>query len=133
MTDTIRQTFAALYGRAPEAVAYAPGRIEFIGNHTDYNGGPVLGAPIDRGTWVALARREDGQMRLASDGQAGAIFPFELMQSFVPTIAVAAGFRVSEIPVRHHPRVRGCAHYGLRQLWWRPAAATWRLRRRLQR
>ena len=71
MTDTIRKTFAALYGRAPEVVAYAPGRIEFIGNHTDYNGGPVLGAAINRGTWVALARREDGQRQLASDWQAG--------------------------------------------------------------
>lgn len=79
MTDTIRKTFAALYGRAPEVVAYAPGRIEFIGNHTDYNGGPVLGAAINRGTWVALARREDGQRQLASDWQAGSarfeIFP----------------------------------------------------------
>jgi len=45
----------------------APGRIEFIGNHTDYNGGPVLGAAIDRGVWVALARRDDGRRRFASD------------------------------------------------------------------
>lgn len=47
-------------------VARAPGRIEFIGNHTDYNGGPVLGASVDRGVWVAVAPREDGQRRFFS-------------------------------------------------------------------
>jgi len=69
MTETIQRTFETAYGRAPEVVAYAPGRIEFIGNHTDYNGGPVLGAAIDRGVWVALARRDDGLRRLVSEGQ----------------------------------------------------------------
>jgi len=49
--------FWGVYGRAPEIVAYAPGRIEFIGNHTDYNGGAVLGAALDRGIWVAVAGR----------------------------------------------------------------------------
>lgn len=53
--------FQNVFGRAPEIVTRAPGRIEFIGNHTDYNGGTVLGASIDRGVTVALARRADGQ------------------------------------------------------------------------
>jgi hypothetical protein len=44
----------------------------------------------------------------------------------------AAGFRVGEFPVRHHPRVRGEAHFGLRQLWWRPALALFNVRRRLR-
>jgi galactokinase len=64
----IAAKFRALYGRAPEFVARAPGRIEFIGNHTDYNGGTVLGASIDRTVEVALARRPDGLRRFASDG-----------------------------------------------------------------
>ncbi len=34
------------------AEAYAPGRVELLGNHTDYNGGIVLGAAIDRGLTV---------------------------------------------------------------------------------
>jgi galactokinase len=38
---------------APSVIARAPGRVEFIGNHTDYNGGAVLGAAIDRYVWVA--------------------------------------------------------------------------------
>jgi galactokinase len=57
----IARQFEKIFGRSPEIIARAPGRIEFIGNHTDYNGGPVLGASIDRGVTVALARRDDAQ------------------------------------------------------------------------
>lgn len=67
MNDTLHRCFHTTYGRPPEAIAFAPGRIEFIGNHTDYNGGPVLGLAIDRGVWVAAAARPDGRRRLASN------------------------------------------------------------------
>jgi hypothetical protein len=60
------------------------------------------------------------------------LFPFELIQSFLPAIVVAAGFRLGEFRVRHHARTRGEAKYGLRQLWWRPALAMFRLRRILR-
>ena len=55
MKSLLAEKFRAVFGRSPEILAYAPGRIEFIGNHTDYNGGTVLGAAIDRGVWVAVA------------------------------------------------------------------------------
>lgn len=58
--------FEKVFGRAPEIVTRAPGRIEFIGNHTDYNGGTVLGASIDRGVTVALAKRGDGKRNFHS-------------------------------------------------------------------
>jgi len=48
------------------AEAYAPGRVELLGNHTDYNGGLVLGAAIDRGLTVTGRRREDGLIRISS-------------------------------------------------------------------
>jgi galactokinase len=63
---TLVAQFEKVFGRAPEFVTRAPGRIEFIGNHTDYNGGTVLGASIDRGVAVALARRPDGQRNFHS-------------------------------------------------------------------
>jgi len=72
MKNVLTEKFHATFGRAPEFMARAPGRIEFIGNHTDYNGGTVLGAALDRGVWVALARRDDGQRRFGSD-QAGGV------------------------------------------------------------
>ena len=61
--------FEQLYGRPPTAIACAPGRVEFIGNHTDYNGGAVLGAGINRYVWVAAARGLSGQFRFCSDQQ----------------------------------------------------------------
>ncbi len=63
----MEDAFSALFGRRPEFVARAPGRIEFIGNHTDYNGGTVLGATIDRAVRVALARNPGGPRRFGSD------------------------------------------------------------------
>ena len=53
----IRERFGKTFACKAEVVARAPGRIEFIGNHTDYNGGSVLGATIDRAVHVALAAR----------------------------------------------------------------------------
>lgn len=67
MKAALIEKFRAVYGRPPEFLARAPGRIEFIGNHTDYNGGTVLGASIDRTVWVGFARRDDGRRRFASD------------------------------------------------------------------
>ena len=77
MLRRIREVFAETYGRSPVVVTFAPGRIEIIGNHTDYNGGPVLGAAIDRGIWVALALRADGRQRFASD-YCGDLKPVEI-------------------------------------------------------
>lgn len=66
MTDSLTAQFQRLYGAPPTLIARAPGRIEFIGNHTDYNGGTVLGAAIDRHVWVALRPRDDASWRFAS-------------------------------------------------------------------
>ena len=72
------------------------------------------------------------QLRALRREVVAALFPFELLQSFLPAIAVAAGFRVGEFRVRHHPRTRGEAKYGLRQLWLRPTLAMLRLRSHLR-
>jgi glycosyltransferase involved in cell wall biosynthesis len=68
------------------------------------------------------------QLRVMRREVRDAFFPMELMQSFIPALAVAAGFRVGEAPVRHHARTQGDSKYGLGRLWWRPAAAMIRLR-----
>ncbi len=46
--------------------AWAPGRVELLGNHTDYNGGVVLGAAIDRGLMVRGWRRDDERIAINS-------------------------------------------------------------------
>ncbi len=73
MREKVVALFEQNFGRAPRAVCRAPGRIEFIGNHTDYNGGVVMGAAIDRGLWVAVAPRPDGLRRYCSDLGAGVV------------------------------------------------------------
>jgi len=73
------------------------------------------------------------QLRAFRRDVVSALRPSPLLQSFVPAMAVAAGFRVAELPVRHHPRVRGESKYGLGKLWWRPFAEMIRLRRELRR
>ncbi|MBI2497321.1 MAG: glycosyltransferase [Opitutae bacterium] len=85
--------------------------------------------------WVLDDRLHDSgcQVRAMRREVVGALFPWELMQSFVPAIAKSAGFRVGEFPVHHHARACGRTHYGLHELWWRPAVAMWALRRRLRR
>ena len=73
------------------------------------------------------------QLRVMRREVREAFFPMELMQSFIPALAVAAGFRVGEAPVRHHPRTRGASKYGLGRLWWRPAVAMIKLKWKLWR
>ena len=60
----VRALFQQRYGREPDAIASAPGRVNLIGEHTDYNGGEVLPIGIERRTWVAAGVRRDGAGRL---------------------------------------------------------------------
>lgn len=57
--DELMAKFEEKYGCKPAAVAYAPGRIEVLGNHTDYNEGFVFSAAIDKGTFFAVAPTAD--------------------------------------------------------------------------
>ncbi len=62
-----KEGFRARFGYAPHALGYAPGRVELLGNHTDYNEGFVLTAAIDRAVVVAGALREVPEARLVSE------------------------------------------------------------------
>ncbi|WP_021593103.1 galactokinase [Actinomadura welshii] len=63
---SIEDEFAAAYGRTPTATWRAPGRVNLIGEHTDYNDGLVLPFAIGLGVTVAGARRDDGMLELRS-------------------------------------------------------------------
>ena len=63
---SVAAAFSALYGSAPEGVWSAPGRVNLIGEHTDYNEGYVLPFAIDRRTFLALAPRQDRSIRISS-------------------------------------------------------------------
>jgi len=64
--DDARAGFEAVFGRAPDGLWSAPGRVNLIGEHTDYNDGFVLPFAIDRRTLVALGVRDDRRVRVAS-------------------------------------------------------------------
>ena len=56
--DSALAKFERLFGAKPAVTAYAPGRIEVLGNHTDYNEGFVFSAAIDQGTFFAVSPAE---------------------------------------------------------------------------
>ncbi len=58
LIKTIRGQHAKRFGAPPAVLAYAPGRVEILGNHTDYNEGFVLSAAIDLGIGLALSPAE---------------------------------------------------------------------------
>jgi galactokinase len=57
--NDLARSFEATHGRSPRLYR-APGRVNLIGEHTDYNEGFVMPMAIDRSTWVAAAPRDDG-------------------------------------------------------------------------
>jgi len=62
----LARSFARRFAREPQGLAKAPGRVNLIGEHTDYNEGFVLPVAIDRTVLAAFAARSDGQVRVYS-------------------------------------------------------------------
>lgn len=84
MMDTgqrVAGLFAQRFGRECTGVARAPGRVNLLGEHVDYNGGVVLPAAIDRATYVAFSAAEDDAYDvLAADYDEAALFsPLSLL------------------------------------------------------
>ena len=67
ISSMLRQRFTEIYGNLEGiCLACAPGRVNLLGDHTDYNDGFVLPMTIDRAVYFALRRREDTTVRLHS-------------------------------------------------------------------
>jgi galactokinase len=64
--ERVTEIFRSFHGSGPELIVRAPGRVNLIGEHTDYNDGFVLPMAIDRAIWMALRPRDDGRVRLFS-------------------------------------------------------------------
>jgi galactokinase len=62
----LNERFRAAFGRDPEVAASAPGRVNLIGEHTDYNGGYVLPTVLPQETQVLVGRRPDQTVRACS-------------------------------------------------------------------
>ncbi|MFJ2936634.1 galactokinase [Streptomyces sp. NPDC087219] len=70
---SVAADFEALYGAAPDGVWAAPGRVNLIGEYTDFNDGFVLPLALPHTTVAAVARRDDGVLRLHSADADGGI------------------------------------------------------------
>src|SRR6185437_4816956 len=65
MSDA-KTLFKRHFGRTPSQVVRAPGRLELLGNHTDYNEGLVLSLAVDKYIEFAVASRTDGKIEMVS-------------------------------------------------------------------
>ncbi len=75
---SITRTFEELYGRKPQVIAEAPGRVNLIGEHIDYSEGFVLPFAIADRAYAAIAAREDGLVRIASYQRKEKIFTIDI-------------------------------------------------------
>ncbi|WP_406494861.1 galactokinase [Streptomyces sp. NBC_00846] len=80
MTDDaeLRTAFTELYGTAPEGVWAAPGRVNLIGEYTDFNDGFVMPLALPHTARAAVARRTDGELRLHSTDVPGGVVRLRL-------------------------------------------------------
>ena len=62
----LERSFSTYFNAKPEFIVRAPGRVNLIGEHTDYNDGFVLPMAIDRAVWMALRARSDGKVNVHS-------------------------------------------------------------------
>ena len=65
-TQQLRSNFATIFGTEADHTFFSPGRINLIGEHTDYNGGHVFPAAISLGTYGAARKRDDNLLRFYS-------------------------------------------------------------------
>ena len=63
----LEQKFQEVFGAPAEKQFFAPGRVNLIGEHTDYNGGNVFPCAIDKGTYGLVKKRDDRKFRMYSE------------------------------------------------------------------
>lgn len=77
----VAEKFEAYFGAQPEVWSRAPGRVDLMGSHTDYNHGFVMTMTVDRDTWIAARPRPDRTVRIRSLNVAGeSVFSLDNIQ-----------------------------------------------------
>ena len=70
--DKVKSGFSENFSHSPDFIVKAPGRVNLIGEHTDYNDGFVLPCAIDYAALIAVSSRDDNQINVVAldyDGQ----------------------------------------------------------------
>ncbi|MBM3261889.1 MAG: galactokinase [candidate division Zixibacteria bacterium] len=98
------------YGQGQDIRVFrAPGRVNLIGEHTDYNDGFVLPIAIDRDTTIAATPRKDGLIRLhALDFDETVVFDTHRMEPRINTGWGRYPYGVAAVLAREHVALRGC-------------------------
>lgn len=76
LRDRVFAAFTSTFGAAPHCIVAAPGRVNLIGEHTDYNDGFVLPCAIDFQVLVAISPRDDGVINVVATDYANALDTF---------------------------------------------------------
>ena len=66
LKDTVTQAFKEKFGEDPQIIVRAPGRVNLIGEHTDYNDGFVMPMALNRAMWIALRRTDTPTVNIYS-------------------------------------------------------------------
>lgn len=93
LSSDIREIFVDTFKKGPVAMAFAPGRINIIGEHTDYNGGFVFPAAIDKGIVCAVAQNELGNNCRVLARDPNEYFAFSLTPDIIP-VKIGGGARI---------------------------------------
>ncbi|EKO3674784.1 galactokinase, partial [Vibrio metschnikovii] len=78
LIQNVKASFAQVFGYSPSHIVQAPGRVNLIGEHTDYNDGFVLPCAINYQTMVAAAKRTDNLVRVVSVDYGNEIDEFDI-------------------------------------------------------
>ncbi|BFM19811.1 galactokinase [Gilvimarinus japonicus] len=81
MQTDVKNGFERVFGAPPTALFFAPGRVNLIGEHTDYNDGFVLPCAIGYGTYLALSPREDTAVKVVAGNFDDAVSEWDLTTS----------------------------------------------------
>ena len=85
----VKRFFQESFGVPPARMVRAPGRLELLGNHTDYNGGLVMSIAVDKYVYMASSPRKDGEVQQKPEKPAGTpIYPMEHLPEAVQQNAV---------------------------------------------
>lgn len=67
MLELLKEKFKSIFSVNHEKEYFAPGRVNLIGEHTDYNGGNVFPCAINKGTYALVRKRDDNKLRMFSE------------------------------------------------------------------
>lgn len=93
-TDRARSLFEARFDESPDGTWSAPGRVNLIGEHTDYNGGLCLPIALPHRTYAAVRRRDDDTVRLVSAQEPDGMRTIDLADVGPGTVDSWAGYVV---------------------------------------